>query len=158
MFKVPLIAADPVCGNPPTPVKLAPLPWNEPLNEPEPALDNVEILANEAVAAALNVVALAATEAEVAVTVGANAFALVATDAVWALIAVEAEVAVTVGANAFALSATDAVWALIAVEADVAVTVGAKAFALNDTDAVCAVVAIEAEVANEDETGEVSNI
>ena len=64
------------------PVKSEPSPWNEPLNEPEPALDNVEILAKEAVASALNVVALAATEAEVAVTVGAKAFALSATEAV----------------------------------------------------------------------------
>ena len=38
--------------------------------------------ANEAVAAALKVVALAATEAEVAVTVGAKEFALSATEAV----------------------------------------------------------------------------
>ena len=34
IFKVPLIAADPVCGNPPTPVNPAPLPIKDPLTVP----------------------------------------------------------------------------------------------------------------------------
>ena len=100
-------------------------PLNDPLNTPWPVRekdDEVALSANEAVAAGDKVVALAATEAEVAVTVGAKALALVATEAVCASIDVDAEVAVTVGAKPFALIAIEAVWANIAVDEEIADT------------------------------------
>ena len=50
------------------PDKLEPSPWNEPLNEPEPPLDKVDILANEAVAVELNVEDKSEIEAEVALS------------------------------------------------------------------------------------------
>ena len=46
------------------PVKFEPSPWYEPLNEPEPALANVDISEKDAVAVGLKVFALIAIEAD----------------------------------------------------------------------------------------------